>query len=165
MGHPPDEHIEPEVAHQLSIEVISEASSCCKCGPEKRDSRFVPISPTELFEVHGAHLHALLLARYEDACGVLANRDERPRLDIVVAPILHECLYRLSGKRTQLDLIEDYERRALVELRLVAQLKLQEQVVEVGHVIKETSNVKRRLCKVNADVAAVLLLGELLYDG
>ena len=96
---------------------------------KKRDGRLIPASPTELLEIHRTHLHALLFARYEDARGVLANRNERAGLDIVVAPILDEHLYRLSGKRAQLDLVEDDKRLALVKLLLVSQLKLQEKTV------------------------------------
>ena len=133
--------------------------------PQQGNRGVVAARPQELLEIHRTHLRAFLLAGDEDAPGVPAYRDERTGLDVVVAAVPDELFDGLPRPRTHLDLVEYDQRLPVEQPGRIPQLELEEQVVEVGHVVEQFADVARRLGEIYEYVAAVLALGELLRDG
>lgn len=97
----------------------------------------VAARPQELLEIHRTHSRAFLLTGDEDVPGVPAYRDERTGLDVVVAAVLDELFDGLPRPRTHLDLVEYDQRLPVEQPGRIPQLELEEQVVEVGHVVEQ----------------------------
>jgi hypothetical protein len=65
----------------------------------------------------------------------------------------------------ELHLVEDDKRLSFEETDRMAQLELEEKVVQVRHVLEELPDVVRCLGEVDEDIATVLILCELLNNG
>ena len=93
--------------------------------------------PEKLLEIHREHFDVALFRGNQDVLDVLVDGDERPRLDVVVAAVLHQVLDRLPGLREELDLVEHDQRVALVERHVRERRQVGEERVEVRQVLDE----------------------------
>ena len=132
---------------------------------QQREGGIVRIGPAELLEIHRIHHEHLLLAWNHNALHVFPERQEGPRLNVVVAAICHEkfdCSPRLW---TQLDFIENDDGPPFMKIDAKDQLKSQHDVIDVGQIVEQIDYVRTLLRKVDQDVAEILPFRELLNYG
>lgn len=119
----------------------------------------------ELGESERVHLDLALFRRHDYAFHVLANRDERTRLDVVVAPVRDEVLDGLASAGKALHLVKDDEGLAREQTRAILQRENLEEAVEIAQVLVEVvPHDPRGAGEVDEDVGAVVLARELLDD-
>ena len=80
-----------------------------------------------------AELRAELIkrGRQGDILHVHANRDERTRFDVVIAPVRDQCLDEFPRLRTSLHLVKDNERLSFMQRHLVGKGKFGEEAIRV----------------------------------
>ena len=165
LGHAAHEHVKPEVAHELAAESLPQWPARGEGLPQQGNRGVVAARPQELLEIHRTHPRAFLVTGDEDVPGVPVYQDERTGLDVVVTAVPDELFDGLPRPRTHLDLVEYDQRLPVEQPGRIPQLELEEQVVEVGHVVEQFADITGRLGEIYEYVAAVLAPGELLHDG
>lgn len=165
LGHAAHEHVKPEVAHESAVEPLPQWPARGEGPPKQGNRGVVATRPQELLEVHRTHLGTFLLTGNEDISGVPAYRDERSGPDVVVTPVLDELFDSPPHPKTHLDLVEYDQRLPVEQPGRIPQLELEEQVVEVGHVVEQFVDIAGCLGEIDEYVAAVLASGKFLHDG
>lgn len=105
-------------------------------------------------------LHTFLLARDGDVLCVLANRNQRTRLDVVVSAVLHQIFDCLTRIGAFLHLVKHNHRLPFVQLHAILSLQSQENEAQRTEVIKHPLRFLACLVEVDEDIRAILLLGE-----
>ena len=136
LRHAADGHVGAEVTHDAAVDGVGQGLARFERLPDCRHGYFVVCSPEEFLEIHGIHFRPLFLRRYEDVLHVLAYRDERTSLDVVVAPVSHEDLDSLAGRRIELNLVEYDDGVALGQTLPLQQKQVSKERVEITNVAK-----------------------------
>lgn len=165
LRHAAHGHVGAEVAHDTAMDRVGQRLARLERLPYGRRGDLVAHGPEVLLEVHGVHLRALLFGGDEDVLHVLADRYERAGLDVVVAPVLHEGLDGLAGRREQLDLVEYDGGIALGQALPLQQEEVAEERIEVADVSEVLAHVGALEREVDQQVVCVVLLRETLRDG
>ena len=104
------------------------------------------------------HGDALLLRRDDDVLHALADRDERPRLDVVEATVRDEMLNVFPGDGQALHLVEDHDRPSRRKPLCVMELQHPQERAHVLPFVAEQVYDRLWRCR-EVDVDEVLVLG------
>ena len=96
---------------------------------------------------------------------IFANRYQRAGFDIVVTMVTDKRFDGLACFGLELNLVENDERFALLQLDVINELEPEKDIVEVGYIVKQIQDFLRALGEVNEDVGVILALGKLFNDG
>lgn len=117
------------------MEAVRQRGLAVELLPYERGERFFAHVPEELFEIEGSELDVLLFGGNDDALHVLPYGEERPSFDVVVAAIFDEVFDEVPRLREHLDLVEDDQRFAFVQIDVVVRRQVEEQGVEIGAIV------------------------------
>ena len=122
----------------------------------QRDGHSVALCPKEFLKVHRQHFQRVLFRRNQNFLAALCDGCERSSFQNVVTPVLQQGFHGLARLRKQLNLVEDDQRFAFVQIRSVEQLKNRVEIIQVSKTVDEqVFDIVTRLIKTNQDVSLI----------
>ena len=165
LRHAADGHVGAEVTHDAAVDGVGQGLAQFERLSDCWHGYFVVFSPEEFLEIHGVHLRSLFFRRYEDILHVLAYRDERTGLDVVVAPVFHKSLDSLAGRRIELNLVEYDDGVALGQALSLQQKQVSKERVEITDIVKVLAHVDSVEREVDEQIVGIVLLRKSLCNG
>ena len=120
--------------------------------------------PQEFFVIHGIHIDPAFLTGNQDVFHILFNRDEGAGFNVIIAMILDKVLDCLACRRAKLDFIKDDDGIPLNQVYMIKKLKLKEEIIQIGNILKQILDAFRGNGEVNQNIAHIFVLCKRLYN-
>ncbi len=147
------------------VQLVFKGFSVCKAFSDIANDLPLTQSIAKLLKIQRIHIQMTFLRRNDDVFYILLDGDQRACFDIVISAVGNEIFNTFSCLWVHLHLVKNYKRLTFKQFHTIICGQEHKKRVEVIHMLlKIALDLIGTFCKVDQDIALVLVLAKLLTD-